>query len=264
MDVRDLVREHYTNDDLVGGIVAALAAVGVDTDHLSWADLAPVDQLHAGGAPATGHLLEQLAPARESTLLDVGCGIGGPARMAAGRYGVHVTGVDLTPDFVATATALTARVGLSDLATFVATPGEALPFAEASFDDAMMIHVGMNIPDKGALFAEVRRVLRPGGTFGLFEQMRLADGDLTYPLPWAEDERSSFVEPADAYVAALEAAGFSGIRVEDRTASTTGPPPSGGLSPMTVFGPAFGERVGNNVAATRAGLLGAILVLARA
>jgi MPBQ/MSBQ methyltransferase len=264
MDVRDLVRGHYTNDDLVDGIVGALAAAGVDTEHLTWVDLAPVDQLHAGGAAGTGHLLERLAPARKSTMLDVGCGIGGPARMAAAQHGVHVTGIDLTPDFVDTAGALSARVGLADLATFVATPGETLPFADASFDGAMMIHVGMNIPDKGAVFAEVRRVLTPGATFGLFEQMRLADGDLTYPLPWAEDERSSFVETPDAYVAALEAAGFSGTEVEDRTASTMGAPPGGSLSPMTVFGPAFGERIGNNVAATRAGLLGAVLVLATA
>lgn len=264
MDVRDLVRDHYGSGDLVGGIVSALAAVGIDTDHLTVADLAPVDQLHAGGPAATSHLLQRLAPERGSALLDVGCGIGGPARMAADHHGVHVTGVDLTPDFVETAATLTARVGLGDRATFVVTPGEGLTFADASFDAAMMIHVGMNVPDKGAVFAEVRRVLVPGATFGLFEQMRRGEGDLTYPMPWAEDERSSFVETQDVYVDSLAAAGFTDIVVEDRTSSTMGGPPAGGLSPMAVFGPAFGERIGNNIAATRAGLLGAMLVLATA
>lgn len=264
MDVRDLVRGHYTSEDLVGGILGALADAGVDVDHLSVADLAAVDQLHAGGAPATDHLLQRLALERGGAVLDVGCGIGGPSRMAADRYGVRVTGVDLTPDFVDAATALTDRVGLGDLGTFAVTPGEALPFDDGSFDAAMMIHVGMNVPDKRAVFAEVRRVLRPGSTFGLYEQMRRGDGPLTYPMPWAEDERSSFVETAEDYVAALEAAGFGSIEVEDRTAAASGPPPPGGLSPAAVFGPAFVERIGHNVAATRAGLLGAVLILATA
>ena len=72
-----------------------------------------------------------------------------------------------------------------------------------------MVHVGMNIPDKQAVFAEVHRVLAPGGRFALYEQMRTGDGDLPYPLPWAEDERSSFVETVDDYSAHLEAAGFT-------------------------------------------------------
>lgn len=262
MDVTELVRGHYAQADLVDGILAALAGAGVDTDQLSVHDLAPVDQLHAGGLAATSYLLERLAPAPGSALLDVGCGIGGPARVAASEHGAQVTGVDLTPAFVDAATDLTARLGLGERATFAVTPGERLPFDDGSFAGAMMIHVAMNIPDKRAVFAEVRRVLAPGSTFGLFEQMRREDGPLAFPLPWAEDERSSFVETADAYVAALEAAGFKGVEVEDRTASTAGPPPSGALSPMAVFGPVFARRVANNVAATRAGTLAAVLMLA--
>ena len=90
-----------------------------------------------------------------------------------------------------------------------------------------MVHVGMNIPDKQAVFAEVHRVLAPGGRFAIYEQMRTADGDLPYPLPWAEDERSSFVETPEDYTRHLEAAGFTVEEVEDRTASTLGPPPTG-------------------------------------
>jgi len=196
-------------------------------------------------------------------LLDVGCGIGGTSRMAA-MAGAEVTGIDLTPDFIDAATALTERVGLSDRVSYVLTAGESAPFEDASFDAAVMVHVGMNIPRKAVVFSQVHRVLAPGARFVMFEQMRTADGDLTYPLPWADDERSSFVETADEYVAHLEAAGFTVEEVEDRTASTLGSPPAGSLSPIVVFGQAFAKRVGNNVAATRAGQLGAILVAARA
>ena len=186
-----------------------------------------------------------------------------PARLAAGA-GAEVVGIDLTPEFVQAATDLSERVGLEDRTTFLTSAGEAVPFDDGGFGAAMMVHVGMNVPDKQAVFTEVRRVLAPGAPFGVYEQVRVGPGDLTYPLPWAEDERSSFVESSEQYVAALEAAGFTVDAVEDRTASTLGVPMSGPLSPVAVFGPVFAERVGNNVAATRAGLLAAVVVVARA
>jgi SAM-dependent methyltransferase len=263
MDVRELVRQHYGAADLSEAILQALAAAGADIEHLAATDIYPVDQLHAGGVAASRHVLDRLDVRPGMRVLDVGCGIGGPSRLAA-SYGAQVTGVDLTPEFVTTATELTERVGLGDEASFVATPAESLPFDDASFDAAFMIHVGMNIPVKQSVFEEVQRVLVPGGRFVLYEQMRTGTGDVTYPLPWAEDEGSSFVEAVEDYRNHLEAAGFTVEEVEDRTEATLGPPPTGPVSPMTVFGPVFAERIGNNVAATRAGDLGALLVVARA
>lgn len=263
MDVRELVTAHYSGSDLTGAILHALAEAGVDSDRLGPTDLFPVDQLHAGGAPATKQVLDRLQVGPGVRLLDVGCGIGGTSRMAA-MAGAAVTGIDLTPDFISAATALTERVGLSERVTYVTTAGESAPFEEASFDAAVMVHVGMNIPRKTVVFAQVRRVLAPGSTFAMFEQMRTSDMDLPYPMPWAEDERSSFVETPDAYVGHLEAAGFTVEEVEDRTSWTLGGMPATALSPMAVFGPVFAERIGNNVAATRAGQLGAFLIIARA
>ncbi len=263
MDVRDLVTTHYGAGNLPETILHALAEHGVDTDRLGPADLFALDQLHAGGAPSTQHLLDRLDVGPGTRLLDVGCGIGGASRMAA-MAGAEVIGVDLTPEFVDTAAVLTTHVGLGDRATFVTTPGESLPFDDESFDTAVMVHVGMNIPHKQAVFAEVHRVLAPGGRFGLYEQVRTADGALTYPLPWADDERSSFVETVGAYRAHLEAAGFTVEDVEDRTPSTLGPPPSGPVTNALIFGPVFMERIGNNVAGTKAGVLGAQVILARA
>src|SRR5688500_16040619 len=162
MDVRELVATQSGAGDLSEAILEALASAGVDTEHLEPDDLFPVDQLHAGGMAATKYALERLEIGPGTRLLEVGCGIGGPSRLAA-TYDAQVTGIDLTPEFVEAATTLTERVGLSETASFVATPGEALPFAAGSFDAALMVHVGMNSPDKLALYHEVHRLLAPGG-----------------------------------------------------------------------------------------------------
>lgn len=265
MDLREILQTHYSGADLEDTILGALAATGADTEALTVADLAAADQLHLGFVPATRYLLDKLDLGPAARLLDVGCGLGGPARLAAAAYSCRVSGVDLAPDFTATATALTKRVGLSDLVEFHTVAGQGLPFDDGAFDRAMMIHVGMNIDDKPAVFAQVRRVLRPGGLFGLFDQVRAADGALPYPLPWADDERSSFVESAEEYTAYLAAAGFAVESVEDRTAAAP-PPPDQAMfvGPNAIFGPAFATRIRNNATAIGSGLLAPTLVIARA
>ncbi|WP_067433109.1 class I SAM-dependent methyltransferase [Nocardioides jensenii] len=266
MSLHDTVKDHYGHADLADVIVRALSANGVDTAALKPTDLAPVDQLHAGFAPATEYVLDALAVGPETRLFDVGCGIGGGSRMAAAR-GARVVGIDLTPEFIVSAQSLTDLTGLSDRITFVNSSADALDLPDASFDAAMMIHVGMNISDKRAVFTEVRRLLAPGGRFAVFEQMRAGAGDLTYPLPWALDESSSFVATPEEYVADLEAAGFTIDSTEDRTSFVAGSPPRGssspGLSPAVIFGPEFMTRIGNNVAASDDGILGAFLIVAR-
>ncbi len=263
MDVSDLVRRHYGRGNLEETVLAELAGAGVDTARLTVADLAAVDQLHAGFLPATHHLLDQLALSPQLRLLDVGSGIGGPARAAAAAYGCSVVGIDLSPDFVRAAQALTERVQLTGLVEFRVSAGERLDLADASFDRAMMVHVGMNIEDKAAVFAEVRRVLRPEGLFAVYDQMQTGVGQPTYPLPWAEDERSSFLTTPDAYADHLETAGFTVVGT-DRTPMTAPPPGPPRLGPAAVFGPGFAERMGNNLAATAAGHVSPVLILARA
>lgn len=265
MDAEDRVRDHYSGAGLAERVEGALVRAGLDASSFDAGDLAGLDQLHAGGVAATEHLLDALDLGPERHLLDVGCGIGGPARLAASRHGCRVTGIDLSADFVELARDLTARTGLSDRVAFEVGSATALPFGDGSHDRAMLNHVGMNLPDKAGVFAEVRRVLAPGGLFAVYEQMRVGDGELAYPLPWAEDPGSSFVERRDAYVALLEGAGFRVERDEDRTAAVAGPPEAPGeLTPADLFGPGFAERIGNNIRATMAGTLGAVLLVARA
>lgn len=266
MDAEDLVRRHYSGDDLEAVVIGALRAAGLDIDALRIEDLAGLDQLHAGFGPATEHLLDSLALTPGITLLDVGCGVGGPARMAAARNGCQVTGIDLSPDFVDLARSLTERLGLTSQVSFDVGSATDLPYPDGSFARAMLNHVGMNIADKARLFAEVRRVLEPGGLFAVYEQMRTGDGELVYPLPWADDEASSFVETRQRYAELLDSAGFSVEHDEDRTAANAagGPPAPGALGPGDLFGPGFEERLGNNIAAAMTGTLSAVLMVARA
>ncbi len=265
MDVSETVRKHYGRSGLVETVLDAVVATGADPDRLTLADLGSVDQLHMGGAVGTRALLERLGLSPGTRLLEVGCGLGGVARAAAGGFGCPVVGVDLSPAFVEAGQALTARVGLADLVTLQVVAADALGFEGRSFDRAVLVHVGMNLPDKAAVFAEVRRVLRPGAVFAIFDQMRGGPGPLSYPLPWADDASTSFVAEPDGYVELLAAAGFRVDVVEDwtRTVLPAGPPgPGAALSPATVFGPDFAARFQNNVAAARAGTLASVVILA--
>ena len=265
MDIQDLVRQHYGDADLGERILDGLREAGVDTDQLTVDDLGGLDQLHAGSLPATRYLLERLELDDQTRLLDVGCGIGGASRVAAANYRCPVVGIDLSPDFIRVGRQLTEQVGLAGLVDLRVASGDRIDLADASLDRAMIIHVGMNIPDKPAVFAEVRRVLKPGAIFGVYEQMQVGDGEPPYPLPWAEDERSSFVETAETYALALQSTGFVVEHTEDRRAATAGPPgPEPRLSPAAVFGPSFAERIANNIAATRAGILVPTVMIARA
>lgn len=268
MDVQETVRSHYSRKGLAEVVLEAVAAGGADLDHLRPEDLGGVDQLHHGGPAATSYLLGKLGLGPGTPLLDVGGGLGGPARMAASRWGCPVVSVDLSPDFVQAAQTLTARVGLPERVEHRLGSVDRLDLGTGSFSRAMMLHVGMNLPDKTAVFSEVRRVLADGGLFGLFEQVRVGAGALTYPLPWAENESSSFVVDLETLTGALTSAGFVVEEVEDRTSASPGtaaqPPGPSTLSPATVFGPRFLERLQNDVAAIRAGLLAPVVVLARA
>jgi len=205
-NVEDRVVSHYGGAGLFDRIMAGIAASGVAAGDLRTDHLKAVDEFHIGGAEATIALLDPLRIGARTRVLDIGSGIGGPARLIAARYGAAVTGVDLTPDFVETARRLTEAVGLS--ASFVVGSALDLPFADGRFDLATLIHVGMNLADKPRLFAEAARVLAPGGTFAVYDVMRFG-AHPQFPLPWATDPAASFLAAPEDYVRAAERAGFA-------------------------------------------------------
>lgn len=273
MQTEALVASHYSRSNLEQAILEALVASGKDPEHLSPADLAGADQFHLGWHGAAVAFADDLGLGDGIDVLDIGSGIGGPARLFAER-GCRVVGIDLTPDFVDTATGLTRRTGLADRVAFRVASAAAMPFDDDRFDAAALIHVGMNIPDKAAVFAETRRVLKPGGRFGVYDVMRVGSAELTYPLPWAETPAASFVETPATYRRLLADAGFAiesevdrgpetqrlAAEMRERTARQ-GPSPMG---LHILMGPATPVRMGNIFEALQRGIVAPIQIIARA
>jgi ubiquinone/menaquinone biosynthesis C-methylase UbiE len=198
MSVDADIAGHYAQGGVERAILDALVRMGKDPERLDAAELGPVDEFHLGGRPATAELAAQLELRPGMELLDIGSGLGGPARHIASAHGCRVTGIDLTEEYVAVARSLSRRTGLDGQVRFEQGSALALPFADAGFDGAYMIHVGMNIADKPALMRGVARVLRPGGFFAIYDVMRVGPGELAFPVPWASQPATSFVETPEA------------------------------------------------------------------
>jgi ubiquinone/menaquinone biosynthesis C-methylase UbiE len=205
--IQQQVSSHYSSGSLEQTIFAALLAAGKNVDQLRSEDLSGIDEFHLGGLEATQELASFMHLHPGMHLLDVGCGIGGPARYLA-ESGCHVTGVDLTPEFIRAAQRFTRLVKLESQATFVEASALALPFDSGTFDGAYQIHVGMNIADKAGVFREVARVLKPGARFAIYDIMRTGDGPLNFPVPWARQADTSVLATPDEYRRALQDAGF--------------------------------------------------------
>jgi ubiquinone/menaquinone biosynthesis C-methylase UbiE len=272
MDTEQRVAQHYTRGNLEASLIAALRASGKDPEHLQAEDLSGVDEFHFGWRAATMALARDLGLAAGTRVLDVGAGIGGPARYFAGALGCRVTGIDLTAEFVAVANAVTRRCGLADRASFHHGSALDLPFAAGAFEAATQLHVGMNIADKARLFAEVKRVLRPGGRYAVYDIMQVRPGPLPFPMPWSPGPETSFVEPPETYRRLLQSAGFTLESETDRSAmaqellvamrarqATEGP---SALGPQLLMGPEFKQRLGNAVASLEAGVIAPVQIIA--
>ena len=211
------IADHYTSGDLLARLEAKLRADGIDPALPTQEALAPYDHFHGRGIEATKELTTDLQVAPADHVLDVGSGIGGPARYFAARYRCRLSGLDLTAEFCDVARDLTARLGLSDQVSFDQGDALAMPFGDAVFDGAYTMNVSMNVADKRAFFGEICRVLKPGAWFRLSEIAQGPNGEPDYPTPWARTAASSFlVTPADTY-ASLEASGFTIERRRDTT-----------------------------------------------
>ncbi|MGH6890894.1 MAG: SAM-dependent methyltransferase [Dongiaceae bacterium] len=274
MTTEQKVASHYTHGSLEKAIFDALKAMGKEIDRLSAPDLSAADEFHLGWRAATVEIAKDLGLARGMHVLDVGSGIGGPARYFAEAHGCRVTGIDLTEEFVQVAGELTRRCGLGELASFRQASALDLPFGEGAFDAATLIHVGMNIEDKAMLFQNARRALKPGALFGVYEVMRANAGDIPYPMPWAQTPETSFVETPETYRRLLTAVGFDIEREDNKRefvlklaremrdkVATHGAPP---LGLHILMGPASRERLGNVMSTLERGTIAPIEMIARA
>lgn len=273
MSYEKSVSDHYLHGGLLKAIEASLPALGKTTSTVTIEDLAPVDEFHTGGRFATGHLLEQLNFSAQNHVLDVGCGLGGAARYVAAKFDSHVTGIDLTAEYVETGKALCRWLNLQDSVVLEQGSAMSMPFEGSQFDGAYMLHVGMNIEDKQALFCEVARVMKPGAAFGVYDVMRLGEEEIIYPVPWATESSTSKLASPEEYKQALRDAGFT-ITVENlrrefaleffkrlkANSQASGDPPPLGLH--TLMQQSTAQKIQNLIANVTGGQLAPVEIIA--
>jgi sarcosine/dimethylglycine N-methyltransferase len=227
------VARHYSLGSPLEKVSAALDVLAPGGGPLSLEDLAGFDDFHTAGRMATERMAELLAPGPNDLVLDAGAGLGGPARYLAGRFGCRVIGLDLTPEFVSIGELLNERTGMADRVELRVGDITDTDLSDGAVDHCWTQHVAMNIADREALYREIRRVLRPGGRFALFDVVDGGGGDLILPVPWATKPEHSHLVAPDELRAQLETAGFrvdvwddpTAEMVEILRAMLAGPPP---------------------------------------
>jgi sarcosine/dimethylglycine N-methyltransferase len=266
-DALDGVRAHYRATGLTERLKTALAVFGPEEQRLTPQQLAALDHFHTRGIAASADLARLAGITADMAVLDVGSGIGGPARLLAATIGCRVTGVDLSEPFVEAARYLTERTGQGAQATFEAASALALPFGDGAFDAVFLQHVAMNIFDRPRLYREIRRVLREAGRFATYDVVSNG-AELHYPVPWARTAATSFLLSAAATREAVEQAGFRTLVWQDDSAMAkawfermraSGPPPSPNLG--VVMGPDFpalSANLARNLGEDRIGILTAV------
>jgi sarcosine/dimethylglycine N-methyltransferase len=202
------VQAHWTRSGVLARIDAALTELGHDPQNLNPEILASLEHLHSGGFATTRDQAKRIAVTEDSRVLDVGCGIGGPARYLAHTYGCQVDGIDLTPELIDTARVLTKRCKLDDRVKLRLGNALDLPYSDQTFDVVWCQNVSMNIADKTGLLAAVYRVLKPGGLFTATEYSVGPGGNIIFPVPWAYDASINFLESEDVMRQQYHAAGF--------------------------------------------------------
>jgi sarcosine/dimethylglycine N-methyltransferase len=262
----DGVRNHYRATGLTERLKTALAVLGPEDAPLTPRQLGALDQFHTRGLAATAELAALIGITADMSVLDVGSGVGGPARFLAATYGCRVTGVDLSEPFVDAARYLTERTGQSGQVSFEIASALELPFDGGRFDVALLQHVAMNIYDRARLYREIRRVLKLGGRFATFDVV-LNGGEPHYPVPWARTPATSFLLTAAATREAIEPAGFRTRAWQDDSEAAkawivqmrASAPPSPNLG--VVMGPDFAQlsaNLGRNLMESRLGILTAM------
>jgi ubiquinone/menaquinone biosynthesis C-methylase UbiE len=253
-DHASILNAHYGGSDLKAAITAALRAAGKDDERLTPDELGPVDQFHTRGKEATVELAQLAGLTPGARVLDVGGGLGGPARTLAAEFACDVTVLDLTEVFCRVGEMLTVRTGLCEQVHFQVGNALDMPFPPHSFDVVWTQHSSMNIDDKARLYVEIHRVLRPGGLLALHEIMAGALQPVHFPVPWARMPSMSFLQRPAEVRTLIADGGFAEATwldvseptlawIRRRQAQAPATPPPLGLH--LLLGPAMGRMFEN-------------------
>lgn len=243
------LESHYSARDIEARILAAVRAAGLNPEQgLSPEELGALDHFHTGGLGASRELLELAQIRAEDRVLDIGAGLAGPARLLASALGCRVDCIEMSPDYCAAAVLLNRLTGLDERIDVHQGSALELPFPNFSFDAVWMQNVGMNIADKQTLYAEIYRVLKPGGRFA-FQEMAAGEVATAYfPLPWATDPADSCLVSAEEMRSVLAESGFIAELFEDTSdahlSKTTAGAAASPLS-LAVFVDNLAEKAGN-------------------
>lgn len=209
------ISRHYGSAGLPDRILSALEQAGKSLKSLTVEDLAPLDQFHTRGLDATRELIAFAGAKPGWRVLDVGSGLGGPARVLAAEKNCHVTGVDITKEFCEVATLLSKLTGLEHATEFRHGDATKLPLENGQFDLVLTMQIQMSIEDKRRFYGEIFRVLKPGGRFVFQDIMSGSGGEIHLPVPWTTRRETSFLISIDALRETLKRTGFQIERLED-------------------------------------------------
>lgn len=203
-------------------IDADLAAAGITPDApLRVTDLTPFDQYHYEGTAAVDDAAAALDAKAGSHILDIGSGLGGPARYMAEQTGCRVTALELQGDLHETATSLTERCGLSTAVTHIHGDVLAGDAPSDTFTGIMSMLCFLHIPNRSLLFGKCAEALQSGGT--IFVDDYYARGALTAAeqADLSEKVYCTYLPDLATYLDDVEAAGFVDVKANDMTDSWT-------------------------------------------
>jgi cyclopropane fatty-acyl-phospholipid synthase-like methyltransferase len=217
MDYEEAINNQYGQKDLGNKILETIQKEGINTAELVKDAFAPIDELHLRGSAATLELAQKVKLNENMRVLDVGCGIGGPARNIVSKFGCHVTGLDLSKEYCRAAELINEYIGLSDKIEIQQGNALEMPFNDEVFDVAFIQHVLMNVEDKSLLFSQVSRILHPKGRVAVNTICTGATTPVHYPVIWANSPDISFLLSADDLQKCIKKSGFTQLSWNDDT-----------------------------------------------